>query len=369
MKPLINKAKIFAIKILVKTCGFISKQHTSDDANKGRYLIVSTTGIGDTLWGTPAIKALKKKYPDSYLGVLTNPLGLDMLSENPDIDKLFVYNRGAHGLPSLPSLITALRQDNFDTVFIFHASDRVVWIISFLTNASEILGIKGQNKGLDFILTQAISPDSDIHEIDTRFELINKVGVTAPSNTLSLYLNDKDRKNADIFLQDHNINSESLLVGLHPGAQKPFKCWPEQNFIELGNALTEMYGCRVIVTGNADEKMLTDRVASGIKGAVSSAGILSLRDTAAVIDKMNLFITNDTGPMHIAFALGTPTAALFCPTNPEQCGPYNTENAIVLQKPATCDPCIGKKCNNAICMEQITVEEVITATNSIIDVT
>ena len=90
-----------------------------------------------------------------------------------------------------------------------------------------------------------------------------------------------------------------------------------------------------------------------------------MRETAALIEKMNIFITNDTGPMHIAFALKTPTVALFSPTDPGICGPYRDEKPIVIEKPKTCTPCIGKKCDQPICMEQITVEEVIEAAESL----
>jgi ADP-heptose:LPS heptosyltransferase len=118
------------------------------------------------------------------------------------------------------------------------------------------------------------------------------------------------------------------------------------------------FGCAILVTGDAAEKRVAEGIASRIEGAVTLAGTLTLRETAALIERMALFITNDTGPMHIAFALKTPTIALFSPTDPRLCGPWHAEKVEVVEKPKVCNPCTGKKCYNPVCMGQITVEEV-----------
>ncbi len=361
MRNVIKKAKISAIKSIIalsRRCNFPKKHFPHSVPSK--FLIISTTGIGDTLWGTPAIRALKETYPESYIGVLTNPLGYELLKENPNIDELFIFRRGVGGFFSLPAILKALRGKKFNIAFIFHASDRTIWPISFLTGAAEIIGIEGQNKELDFVLTRRLAPQNNIHGIEARLNLINLIGAETSNKTISIYLTGKDRDTAERFLKNTGITQGSLLVGLHPGAQKPFKCWPQENFITLGNILTERFKCRIIITGDSQEKALAQEVAVRIKGAISVAGRLSLRGTAAIIEKMCLFITNDTGPMHIAFALKTPTIALFAPTDPELCGPHEALGKIkVISKLKVCDPCIGKKCKAPKCMEQITVSNVL----------
>lgn len=366
MGNFIKKTKNILIKAVISLFNRYGKNRVSIE-NPTRLLIITTTGIGDTLWGTPAIASLKETYPESYIGVLTNPLGFELLKENPNIDEIFIFKRGLNGLLSLPTLLKRLRHKGFETVFIFHASDRIIWPISYFTGASEIIGIDGQNKDIDFILTQTINPQNDVHGIEARLNLVKLAGVKAFHKSLSICLTDRDREEAVNFLKNQGINEEIILVGLHPGAQKPFKCWPLKNFISFGISIEEKFRCRIILTGNSDEKPLADKVASQIRGAVSVAGKLSLRGTAAVIERLSLFITNDTGPMHIAFAVKTPTIALFCPTNPKLCGPYNAENAIVIEKPVTCKPCIGKKCLDPVCMEQIPVEEVIAEAGSLLN--
>ncbi|MEK6673086.1 MAG: glycosyltransferase family 9 protein [Nitrospirota bacterium] len=323
-------------------------------------MVVSTTGIGDTLWGTPAIKALRETFPDAYICVLTNPAGFEVLKGNPDIDDILIFIQGSFGYLSCIGLLTQLRKKNIATAFIFHSSDRIIWPLCFFSGAVNIIGIEGQSKGLDFILTKTIKLQDNIHGIETRLRLVKQVGAKNASRTISIYLADREREAAVRFMESNGIKKEnSSIIGFQPGAQKPFKCWPQENFIEAGNILVKSLGCKIIVTGDSSERELVDEIASGIKGAVPAAGKLSIRETAAIIEKMNLFITNDTGPMHIAFALKTPTIALFSPTDPRLCGPHHADRVAIISKPITCNPCTGKKCLNPVCMEQIEVKEVV----------
>lgn len=366
---MVSRFKVSGIRKIVdisKQFNLLRRNIPTDNAF--RFLVVSTTGIGDTLWGTPAIRALRKTFPQSYIGVLTNPLGFEILKENPDINDLFIFRRDVTGYFLLPGLLRQLKRKNFDTVFIFHASDRIIWPICFFTGATEIIGTYGQNKGLDFILTKALTPQNNIHGIEKRLELVKKVKASTTHLKMSIYLTNKERTVAERFLENNDLNKDDLLIGLHPGAQKPFKCWPLKNFIELGKILTEKLNCKIIVTGNAKERTIVDEVASGIRGAIHAAGELSLSETAAVIERMHVFITNDTGPMHIAFALGTQTVALFSPTDPRLCGPYNAESAVVIVKPTLCNPCIGKNCQKPFCMEQITVSEILERAESLLTI-
>ena len=148
------------------------------------------------------------------------------------------------------------------------------------------------------------------------------------------------------------------MVGLHPGAKDKFKQWPMENFAALGNLLKDHLGCQIIVTGNASEKKLVETIASKIKGAIAVGGELSLRPLASLISRMSLMISNDTGPMHVAFAMQTPTVALFVPTDPELCGPYFATRVKVVAKRLTCSPCLKKKCQEPFCLLQIGVQEV-----------
>jgi lipopolysaccharide heptosyltransferase II len=362
MRKTVKEFKNWAIR---KAFQLSERFHLVEKSPRGgipaKFLVVSATGIGDTLWGTPAIQALKDTYPQSYLGVLVSPLGFETIKNNRNIDEFFIFRPGFNGVWSLPFLFGKLRKRKFATVFIFHSSDRVLWPLSYFAGPSEIIGVEGENKGLNFLLTKAIPNSPHLHGIEKRLNLVQEVGARTLQRQISISLANPERDMADRFLKEHGIDPHAPIIGLHPGAQKPFKCWPAQNFIAVGNTLRTKFGIRSIITGDGREKDLAEKVAHRVKDSVSAAGKVPLRGTAALIEKMRLFITNDTGPMHIASALKIPTIALFSPTDPRICGPYFDSNSLVIEKPRTCSPCLAKNCHQPVCLEQITAEEVVTA--------
>lgn len=320
-----------------------------------RFLIVSTTGLGDSLWATPAIKALRDSMPDCYLAVLTSPIGKEIFQHNRQIDEVFVVKKPI-GL-SLFFLFFKLRKKEIGSVLLFHTSQRPILPFCALLGAWRLIGTEGMSKGLDSLLTVTVER-KPIHEIERRLEIVSKVGAHTLDPTLELHICESNEEKCDNFLKRRNIPPYLPLVGLHPGAKDAFKKWPPEKFIALGNRLVDHLGCQILVTGNKEEQALAEKIAKEIKGAIALAGELSLGETAALIKKMSLLITNDTGPMHIAFALKTPTVALFAPTDPSLCGPYFSHKARVIAKRPTCSPCLRKKCQDPFCMLQISEEEV-----------
>jgi len=308
---------------------------------RDRFLIVSTTGLGDTLWATPAIRALRQKHPSAYIAVLTSPLGAEVLKNNPHITETFIVRSPA--LWSLLALYRSLKKREIDTVLLFHASQRPVFPFCAWLRPSAMAGTKGQNKGLDFLLTEALEA-KPIHEIVRRLEIVG--------------LPDADRS-MELFIQDAPpaLSLEGPIIGLHPGAKDKFKQWPPSHFIQIGRRLQARYGASIVVTGSGAEKELVEAIAGQIPGAAAVTEGLSVHSLGALIKKMKLLISNDTGPMHIACAVGTPVVAPFAPTDARLCGPLASWGKAI-QKPKTCTPCLRKKCRDPFCMRQISVNEV-----------
>jgi ADP-heptose:LPS heptosyltransferase len=385
--------KNFLIKLLLSCRSKKKERHSSTK----KFLIVSTTGLGDTLWATPSIKALRETYPHSEIHVLTSGLGAQVLQNNPHIDQLFVISDPLFF--SLFCLFFVLKKKNFDAIFIFHSSQRLIFPFCALLGAPKIVGTKGLNKDLDFILTHPLEKKEQ-HEIERRLEMVAQVNAKAKEQTLEqdaraqsrsfkgelaeLYDNgarssdplteenllcsnrgvlqffpgQEEEKKIERFLSSHKIEPFTLLIGLHPGAQNLFKQWNPMRFVELGLKLKEKWDCKIIISGNQEEALLVAEIASKIPDSIPVAGELSLSAFAALQKKMALFITNDTGPMHLAFAMNTPTIALFGPTDHRLCGPHKADKAVVIQKKKTCTPCLMKKCEEPFCLLQIGVNEV-----------
>jgi lipopolysaccharide heptosyltransferase II len=317
-----------------------------------KFLIVSTTGLGDTLWATPAIRALKDRYPESYLAVLTRPLGRELLSNNPHIDEIFIAKSPI--LLSLLRLLLPLRRRKFGTIFLFHASQRSLLPFCKLLGASHIIGTSGLSKGLDHLLTEAV-PSSSAHEAERRMALVRGRGPMK----LELFLAPEERSQVERLLGP--VPAYIPIVGLQPGAKDRFKQWPKEHFIALGKRLQDHFGCHIIVTGGADERPLIEGIAREIPGAVVWNPRESIRLLAAIMERMTLFVSNDTGPMHLACAVNTPVIALFTPTDPKICGPIHARRATIIEKRPTCTPCLKKRCLSPFCLRQISVDEVFEA--------
>ncbi len=306
---------------------------------KKRFLIVSTTALGDTLWATPAIESLRLSFPDAFIGCLTSPIGMEVLKYNPNIDRLYL-------LQKLFKLRKTLYQEKFDTVLLFHASQRLTLPLCASIGASRIVGSEGINKGLDDLLTDPM-PKTFEHEIVRRLALVEKIGGKIHTENLSL------------FLQPEEIlkKQEGLRIALHPGSKDRFKRWPEKNFAEVGRAFKN---AQIVITGSKGEEEIVQKVASMIPGAKVLQN-LPLRQFAAEINRMDLLICNDTGPFHLACSLNTPAIGLFAATDPKICGPHLAKNALAISKKPTCMPCLKKKCQNPFCLLQIGSCEVIEA--------
>lgn len=348
--------------LIAKCVQLIKPKKPNLSLDQRRFLIVSTTGLGDTLWGTPAIKALRESFPTSYIGILTSPIGKEILEHNRHVDELFVAADPV--FRSLLSLYLQLKKKKITDVLLFHTSQRPILPLVSCIGASQIIGTEGLHKGLDSLLTHAI-PDKGVHEIQRRLDLVAQTGARTQDPAMDLCVSVEDEQAAELFLTQCQLPSYLPMISLHPGAKDLFKQWPPSLFAELGNRLVQDLGCQIFVTGNPSEQELVESVASQIKGAIPVT-TLKLRPFAAFLKKMNLVISNDTGPMHIAFAMQTPTVALFVPTDPKLCGPYFAKNTAVIAKSRTCTPCLRKKCPEPFCLLQISLQEVYDAAISLL---
>lgn len=337
------------IHLLYKYVSLFSK-HAPDRTS---FLIVSTTGLGDTLWATPAIRALRQTYPSASIYCLTSPLGAQVLKNNPHLTKIVVL--GKPTLISLFSLLLKLGGKKWSSALIFHASQRAVFPLVTLLRPAELIGSAELNKGLDFLFTHLVDKREE-HEIERRLRLVGAVGGKVDGlPTLEIALGQKEKEKAATVLR-----SKGMVVGLHPGAKDKFKQWPPEHFIKLGNLLKEYLGCEIVVSGSRNERQLVQKIQSGIPGAHAVGEGLTIQELAAFLQTLSLLITNDTGPLHLALAVQTPTLSLFTPTDHRLCGPYKVEGTVI-QKEKTCTPCLKKKCQDPFCLRQISVESVLVA--------
>lgn len=333
-----NKLLLFLVKIF---SFWIKKNPLAN-----RILVISTTALGDSLWATPSLESLRKSYPNAYIGLLTSPVGEQVLRHNPWVDQTWVLKEPL-SLQFL-SLWKKLRKEQFDTILILHASQRLILPLAALLGASKVIATAKINKGLDVLLSESIAPQKE-HEIVRRLRLLEALGGARHTETLSFFLQQTE---------EHPPLPKGTWIGLHPGSKDAFKRWPSSHFVELGKKLQEQ-GFHILVTGGKDEQDLVQEVAQAIPGAIQSNPALSIRQLGGLLKHLNLLISNDTGPFHLACALGVRAIGLYASTDPSLCGPHQATSGLAISRPPTCVPCMKRACHRPFCMLQIGPQEVL----------
>jgi ADP-heptose:LPS heptosyltransferase len=310
-----------------------------------RILLVSTTALGDTLWATPAIENIRNAHPKAYIACLTSSIGLQILKHNPHIDQFFHLKEPLSH--HFFSLWKTLYKERFDTILIFHASQRLILPLCSLLGASQLIATAGINKGLDALLTHPL-PNIEQHQITRRLKIGEAIGAPSHIQALSFHLQPNE------LLPPR----PGLWIAIHPGAKDSYKRWPTESFIALGKLLKEKLSCEILITGTREERSLMEEVAAQIPGAHLDEPNRSLRSFAALLKQMNLLITNDTGPFHLASALHTPVIGIYSSTDPARCGPHQAPFSKVISRRPSCDPCLKRKCRLPFCFLRIGPEEV-----------
>lgn len=347
---------------LAKKLKFPNRSFSHPDLQK--ILIISNTGLGDTMWGTPALKMLRERYPKSHITVLTSPLSEAVLKHNPHINQtVLIKNRG--GLPYILRFIPFYRQ-TFDTIIIFHSSYRWVVPFCYFLAPKRLIGFKHDAKEFGVLFTKLLDAKLN-HPIIQRLMLVKEIGVEKENYQMSIYLQESEELAAEAFLNKHSLKNDRLLIGLQPGASELFKRWPLDHFKMFAKRLHEELGAQIIVFGDKEEQALAKEIAK-FAPITMAAGHLPLRVSMALLKKMDLLITNDTGPLHLALAFQVPLVAIFGPTPGHLCWPhFDNPRVRILSKTLPCIQCVGRKCKLPYCLEQITVDEVFWHTSQLLN--
>ena len=317
----------------------------------------SNTAIGDTLFNTPVFRSLKKHFPDKKLIVIMNPKNYKLFETNPYIDEIILYSgKTKHFF----NVLNKLKKINPKLILLLHSNEPQATPLGVLSGAKYIIKLPNdKNKFNKWHTNEIVSKIDGEHFIKTRLKYLKYLGIEKNNCQMDLFLKNEWKEEIEKFFKDI---SYSKLIGFQIGASTISRRWFNENWIELGKKLLKLYpDIKIVLTGAPSEKYLTDEVEKGIndKRVLNLAGKFSLGGAAALIDKLDLLITPDTGPLHIATALKIPTVALFAAANHKETNAcYNKDIHLYIQKPHTCTPCIDKKCKFPECMRQIEVDEV-----------
>ncbi|MFH1414094.1 MAG: lipopolysaccharide heptosyltransferase II [Candidatus Omnitrophota bacterium] len=337
-----------------------------------RILITRTDRVGDVLLSTPVIKALRDRYPDAFIAMIVKPYARDIVADNPYLDQVIVYDKSGKEKSWFGSymFVRKLRKKKFDLAIILHPTNRM-HLISFLAGIPRRVGY---NRKLGGLLTDAIKHAKQLgekHELEYSLDLLRILNIEPKERNLFMPLRGESEIWADGLLEKEGIKKSHRLLAINPGASCPSKIWPDQRFAELANRLIEKYGFRVIVISGPKDITLVEKVVKGMgHPVVNLAGRTSLSQLASIVRRCELLISNDSGPVHIATALGVPVISIFGRNqqglSPKRWGPLGKRDRI-LHKEVGCVECLAHDCLKEFkCLKAIEVEDVMKAAESML---
>jgi len=333
-----------------------------------RILIVNVNWLGDVLFSTAAIRTIRYAFPESFIACVIPPRCLPVLEGNTHLDEVIVFDeqKTHKGLMGKLRFLRYLRRKRFDAAYLLHRSFSRTLLVA-LAGIRERIGYVTAKR--QWLLTKKIIPPDirRVHRIDYYLGVVAGAGIEVKDRFTEFFVRDEDIRAVEAFLSGHGIREDDALIGINPGGNWGPKRWPKENFAALAARLEAAGAGRVIVTGGPNDTGLAEYIASGMKSApVNACGKLTLKQFGVLAHILNIFITADSGPLHIANAVGCRRIiALFGPTDPAITGPYPSDTTVIIQKTTGCAvPCYTVDCKDNRCMKAITVDDVMDAVNN-----
>jgi lipopolysaccharide heptosyltransferase I len=324
-----------------------------------RVLLIKPSSFGDIVQSLPVLAALKRAWPDAAIDWAIKRQWAELIEDHPLLHRVMPF-------PGAVSDVwrcgMSLRRQKYELVIDLQGLLRSA-LCAMMTGCSTRAGFADSREGSSWCYSHRVVVSAGlIHAVDRYLDLVRQLGVATDRNvTFPLPERFNERDWADRLWARENLEPSQTIGVLHPTARWKTKRWPAERFARLADQLSED-GVRVILVGGSAEVDVTNEVRRQMKhDALNLGGATTLRQLAALLRRANLLVTNDSGPMHLAAALGTPVVALFGPTDPRRVGPYGAGH-LVLRKGVDCSRCSRDRCaRDGACMRAIEVDEVAAA--------
>lgn len=316
--------------------------------------------IGDLVMATPILTDLKNRFPRSEITVMCESPLCDLLKEDKDVDEIFSFTRERSRFlrrKEKRNIVAKLREGNYDLGILTTNSFSSAWWF-WKGGVKNRIGFSKHFRR--FLLNHTIPyPKEEQHQVVTYKQLIFPLGVPVSDTLPRLFLKDEEIACAKELLEQRGVTPDSKIIALSPGAAYgPAKRWPDEKFFRLTKSLLEIPHVNVVFLGDETVTPLAKSISRTLGDKVIDlTAATSLRMLCSLIKITDVFLTNDSGPMHIAAALKVPMIALFGSTSPKRTRPYM--HGEVIYRKESCSPCYKRECPiDFPCMKKITVEEV-----------
>lgn len=358
---------IFVLTIIKNT---FRKRDTSGLAPK-KILLMELWGIGDIVLMIPAMTAIRQRFPDAEITLLAKARAREVLKENPLVDKFITFDlpwtrfHGKYRLwqwnfKQLLRLIKRLREASFDLALDARMDVRNNFLM-YLIGAKRRVGYA--YTGGSHFLTDVVDIDyTKQHRSDEWARLLEYIQIPIEMRTPRIWISEQEKSWADDFFAQHNIVLQDLIIGIHPGGSIKKRCWPLERFAKIAQYTRDTYNAQIIIFCEPDG------FGEDIQIAGKSVRVKpTLRQLICLLSKLDLFICNDSGPMHLATAVNTELIAIFGPGILEAIGPCGEKQSIVRKENVTCRPCRDYcKHEEPFCITDIAVDQVKKTVDSVL---
>ena len=316
---------------------------------------------------TPTLRALKRAYPESDLGLLLRPRVADLMQTHPYVDTCIVDNKTDGRYRSFRRLVRQIRDKAFDIAVVLHPTSFRNALLPCLARVPIRVGTNVGGRGM--LLTLSCEDDTGIHEVHRYLRVLQLLNIDTAPPFLEFWHTDADRQFIERLLRAEGVLPDDRVVALNLGTTWATKRWDAVNFTDVIQQIAHLAPeIKIVLTGSSAEHELVKALPASlpVTNLVGKTGILQL---GALLERSEVCLTCDSGPMHIAAAVGTPTVALFGPTSPVRHQPYGTGHTV-LEKPVSCRPCYKQVCHRQdaphLCMKEISTTEVVRALETLL---
>lgn len=326
--------------------------------------------LGDAVMATPVLYDLREKFPSASITAMIQSSISPLLLKDPHINELYSFSKPNGFIRRIEErqIIDRIEKGQYDVGFLLTNSFSSAWWF-WRGGVKRRIGFKSDLRSL--LLTDRVHFPKNRerqHLVDTYKSLLAPVGIKQSETKPYLFIAEEEKRQARSTLEQQEYRKEMILVGINPGAAYgPAKCWLPERFREVARLLLKNEKVFIVFFGDVKSQELIKKITLGLPTRVANlAGLTSLRELMALIQACDLFLTNDSGPMHIAAAFSVPLLALFGSTNDIVTGPY--KSGKVIHKHVECSPCYLRNCPvDFQCMKRIEVEEVMESLKAMID--
>lgn len=333
-----------------------------------KMLVMRYRFIGDTVLTVPFLRNLREAYPDARIDLMLEPFSGQVIEGCPYVDTVIPFEfKTIHTYSSRSQRSRfsgyrhywrLIRDGNYDAVFVLKRSLSSA-LLAWTAHVPRRIGFATEGRG--FLLTDPVTYREDQHEVENFLDCLRVLDIPVRSQALELWPSPEADQKVLALFANAGWKADDLKIVIHPAASLFQKQWPLERFAAVMKTLKARYNARFVYTGARGDAGLYDELEQqGPFGGLNLCGVTGLRENLSVYRASHLFFGVDSGPMHMAAAVGVPVLALFGPTDEWKWGPWG-EGHTVITKRLSCYPCKPHKCSNNDCMKQIAVAEVLDA--------